>query len=88
MTTAERLLDAGVKLIPQTKVISRGERKGEKEETWVPGDPASPWEIVVSAYRRAGLGEEAALVNARVARICRYTDYDFKEKKVKLWNPK
>jgi len=45
------------------------------------------WPIVVAAYAKAGLGEEIALQNARVARICRYTDYDFKKKEVVLWNP-
>lgn len=31
--------------------------------------------------------EEDALVQARVARICRNTDYDFKSKEVRLWTP-
>lgn len=88
MTNAERLLDGGQALVPQEKVISRGPRKGETEIEWVPsGVPATMWEIVVSAYQRAGLGVEAALENARVARICRYTDYDFKKQEVKLWSP-
>lgn len=46
------------------------------------------WEAVVKAYKKAGLGEEEALVQARVARICRASDYNFKTKQVKLWNPK
>lgn len=45
------------------------------------------WQTVVSAYQREGLGELVALQNARVARICRHTDYDFKEKQVRLWTP-
>lgn len=45
------------------------------------------WKIVVEAYRKQGLGEEIALQNARVARICRHTDYDFKKKEVILWQP-
>lgn len=45
------------------------------------------WATVVKAYEKAGLCEEEALVQARVARICRAEDYDFKKKKVKLWNP-
>lgn len=32
--------------------------------------------------------EQAALTQARVARICRASDYDFKRKEVILWNPK
>lgn len=45
------------------------------------------WPKVVAAYAKQGLGEEVALQNARVARICRADDYDFKEKRVKLWTP-
>jgi 5'-3' exonuclease, N-terminal resolvase-like domain len=45
------------------------------------------WETVVKAFTKAKLGEEAALIQARVARICRATDYDFKQKKVILWTP-
>lgn len=45
------------------------------------------WKRVVAAFDKAGLGEEEALVQARVARICRASDYDFKTKKVKLWTP-
>jgi len=45
------------------------------------------WGAVVKAYEKAGLGEEHALVQARVARILRASDYNFKTKQVKLWQP-
>lgn len=45
------------------------------------------WKHVVAAYEKAGLSEEDALIQARVARICRASDYDFVNKKVKLWEP-
>lgn len=45
------------------------------------------WSAVVKCFEKAKLTEEDALVQARVARICRYTDYDFKTKEVKLWTP-
>lgn len=45
------------------------------------------WEKVVKAYAKAGLGEEEALTQARVARILRYDDYDFENNQVKLWTP-
>lgn len=35
------------------------------------------WQVVVSAFEKAGLTEEDALIQARVARILRYSDYDF-----------
>jgi DNA polymerase-1 len=45
------------------------------------------WEAVVKAYEKAGLSEADALVQARVARILRASDYDFEKKEVKLWTP-
>jgi DNA polymerase-1 len=42
------------------------------------------WETVVKAYKG---DEEAALMQARVARICRKSDYDFDKKEVILWSP-
>jgi DNA polymerase-1 len=48
---------------------------------------AEMWPVIVNAYEKAGLNEEAALVQARVARICRASDFDFQERKVLLWNP-
>jgi DNA polymerase-1 len=45
------------------------------------------WKHVVATFKKAGLSEEEALVQARVARICRASDYDFENKKVILWEP-
>jgi DNA polymerase-1 len=45
------------------------------------------WESVVTTFVKKGLNEEAALVQARVARILRYTDYDFTNKLPILWTP-
>lgn len=45
------------------------------------------WDAVVKAYEKAGLSENEALVQARVARILRATDYDFKKKEPILWQP-
>lgn len=84
---AARLLDDGRVLEPETATVSRGPRKGEQEVRWEPGREGTPWEIIVSAYARAGLNEDVALLNARVARICRHTDFDFANKEIKLWTP-
>lgn len=43
------------------------------------------WEIVKKSYIKVGATEEEALLNARMARILRAEDYDFKKKEVKLW---
>lgn len=45
------------------------------------------WKAVVATYAKAGLGEDEALVQARVARILRFPEYAFKQQKVNLWNP-
>lgn len=45
------------------------------------------WPAVVRAFVKAGLSEEVALVQARVSRILRAEDYDFKKGAVKLWEP-
>ena len=45
------------------------------------------WPAVVAAFDKAGLSAEQALTQARIARICRVTDYNFKKKEVKLWQP-
>jgi DNA polymerase-1 len=48
---------------------------------------ADLWETVVSLFEAKGLTEDDALIQARVARICRAVDYDFRKKAVKLWTP-
>lgn len=45
------------------------------------------WELVVAAYESKGLTEQDALTQARMARILRATDYDFKKDEVILWEP-
>ena len=44
------------------------------------------WEIVKKTFEKEGLSEDDALLNARMARILRAEDYDFKKKEVKLWH--
>jgi len=45
------------------------------------------WDEVVTAYESAGLNEEVALIQARVARILRVGEYDTIKGEVELWNP-
>lgn len=52
----------------------------------IEADPT--WDSVVGAYAKAGLTEEDALLQARVARILRDGEYVYTTGKVKLWNPK
>ena len=48
---------------------------------------ADVWPVVLAAFRKAQLSEAIAIQQARVARICRHQDYDFKKKEVILWTP-
>lgn len=45
------------------------------------------WKTVEDAYLKAGLTTEDALLNARMARILREEDYDFKNEQPILWKP-
>ena len=45
------------------------------------------WEEVVTAYQKAGLSEEVALTQARVARILRTEEWNPLTEEVTLWNP-
>lgn len=48
-------------------------------------DKGATWNTVVDAYASQGLGEEVAVENARLARILRDGEYNFKTKEVTLW---
>jgi DNA polymerase-1 len=45
------------------------------------------WPRIVKTYESKGLTEADALVQARVARICRATDFDFERNQPILWSP-
>jgi len=47
----------------------------------------NPWTSVVKAYEKAGLTDWDAIVQGRVSRILRWSDYDHNRREVKLWNP-
>jgi DNA polymerase-1 len=50
-------------------------------------DKGYSWKTVVSAFEEKDLTEEDALINARLARILTYEDYDFNKKEPILWTP-
>ena len=50
-------------------------------------DPVARWLAIVDTYASAGLTEEDALVQARVARILRVSDWDGEAQKPILWTP-
>lgn len=86
LETARKLLTDEVKWEQYEHTFKSGARKGLTENRWQLVPASNWWETVVSCYIKAGLDESIALENARVARICRYDDYDMKTKTVNLWN--
>ena len=77
----------GVGKVRAEKILEIAEAMGKYQ--WI--DRKEPnrvyWKAVMEAYESKGLTEEDALVQARVARICQASDYDFKGRKVILWSP-
>jgi DNA polymerase-1 len=49
--------------------------------------PQQRWETVVSVFEKAGLTEQDALTQARLARILRWSDWDNTKKEPILWSP-
>jgi DNA polymerase-1 len=45
------------------------------------------WPAIVNAYHKAGLTEDDALAQARVARILRWSDWNHEKKEPILWTP-
>lgn len=45
------------------------------------------WDAVVAAFEKKGFDYDHALLQARLARILRASDYNFKKKEVVLWTP-
>lgn len=54
---------------------------------WAANSLAEMWGIVVEGFASKGFTPDDALVQARCARILRAQDWDFGERKVRLWCP-
>lgn len=50
-------------------------------------EPEEYWDVVVEAYASKGFSEQCAVDQARMAHILWDTSYNFKNQKVKLWEP-
>ncbi|MGV1835224.1 hypothetical protein ACQZ6C_10720 [Rhizobium rhizogenes] len=84
---AEELLDNPVLLRATEGVVTRGQRKGESTVRWVSEPTKDYWGMIVSHYRKGGLGEAEALVTARLANILRHDQYDRETGEITLWTP-
>lgn len=87
LQTAVKIIDEGLLKVPYDHTFKTGKRAGETERRYRTEQTDDTWRAVVSHYEAAGLGEDEALRQARVARILRASDYDFNNRKVKLWQP-
>lgn len=88
--TARAFLDEPYVAYPEERALKSGPRKGELVTEWKKrplAEGETLWDAIVSNFRKAGLTEEDALVQARVARILRASDYDFTKKEPILWTP-
>ena len=60
---------------------------GVKKATAIIEKKDFKWEAVCQTFRDRGLSDDAALLNARLAKILQHRDYDFTTEKPILWNP-
>lgn len=85
--TAWKMLEDMQKPVSYEHVFKSGKRKGETEIRWTKDDADDLWDVVKAHFEKQGLNEEAALVQARVARILRHGEWDTKKQEVKLYEP-
>lgn len=60
---------------------------GEVKAKAILAKPGSAWENVRQAFLKAGLTEEDAVLQARLARILRFDDWDSANRLPRLWTP-
>lgn len=84
---AEQIVDAPFILREVGEEIKRGPNKGTMRYRWMSEPTTDIWASIVSHYEKSGQSEEVALQMARVARILRHEDYDYKRKEPILWQP-
>lgn len=84
---AEEIVRNGTYVFPVEEEIQRGKNKGTVRVRWHTKHLPDPWACVVSHYEKAGLTDLDALQTARVARILRADEFDFKKKEAILWMP-
>lgn len=85
-TRANELLDHPVMLRATHGVKTSGKNKGDPTVKWVSEPTTDLWEAVVTHYKKAGLTEDDALLNARVANILHADQYG-EDRTITLWTP-
>ncbi|ARV77584.1 exonuclease [Pasteurella phage vB_PmuP_PHB02] len=87
--TAEDFLLDPYMLVRQESTLQSGKNKGQLKVQYVKADKGdnSLWDCIVSLGSKVDMSEEDIIKQARMARILRYSDYDFKNQQVILWTP-
>jgi DNA polymerase-1 len=60
---------------------------GPKSAEKILAKDGEPWDLIVQAYEKAGMTEDDALRNARLARILRPGEFNFDTNEPILWSP-
>jgi DNA polymerase-1 len=81
---ADRLL-AGTGWEQYTHTFASGPRKGTEELRWREKEGMGRWPAIVSAYEKAGLTEQDAVVQVNCARILKHSDMD--GNRIIRWSP-
>jgi len=84
---ADLLLNKNMGTISYQKEFSRGPRKGTFETRWKDQPFNNAWNAILSLYEKAGLTEDDALIQARVARILHSSDFNYTTQEPILWTP-
>ncbi|WP_018868292.1 MULTISPECIES: exonuclease [unclassified Thioalkalivibrio] len=85
--TAREIVETCMGVYPYDHTFKSGPRKGTTEIRFKKEECSDPWTAILTHYKKAGLGVEFALTQARVARILRSGEYNFETKEVNLWKP-
>lgn len=84
---AEEFLTTPFIWTPYEHTFKSGPRKGLVETRWKQEPTDDVWAGVVSFFVKAGLTEADAIVQAQLARILRWSDWDKENKRPILWTP-
>lgn len=96
-TTAERILDNPVRLLPGTGLITRGVNKGHSVTKWTAEPTTDLWAMVVSHYQKGmssgmvtvswEVAQRAATLTGKLAYILHHSDYNRETGAIALWTP-
>ncbi|RUT86785.1 MULTISPECIES: exonuclease [unclassified Mesorhizobium] len=85
---SREIVDERRLLVRTEEEIKRGKNAGKTRVQWLAqAGHDDLWACIVSHYEKAGLTKADALSAARVARILRTEDYNYKTKEPILWTP-